>query len=59
MTKILKNRYLTLGEIDMTDLILSAICIGCIIVTVKEIGRMLDDDVDLDEKEYCPGVDEE
>lgn len=44
----------------MTDLILSAICIGCIIVTVKEIGRMIDgDDVELDEKEYCPGLDEE
>jgi hypothetical protein len=48
-----------MGEIDMTDLILSAICIGCIIVTLKEIGRMLNDDVDLDEKEYCPGLDEE
>lgn len=43
----------------MTDLILSAICIGCIVVTLKEIGGMLDDDVDLDEKEYCPGLDEE
>lgn len=43
----------------MTDLILSAICIGCIIVTLKEIGIMLDDDIDLDEKEYCPGLDEE
>lgn len=43
----------------MTDLILSAICIGCIIVTLKEIGRMLDDGVDLDEEEYCPGLDEE
>ena len=43
----------------MTDLILSAICIVCIIATVKEIGRMLDGDTDLDEKEYCPGLDEE
>lgn len=43
----------------MTDLILSAICIGCIIVTLKEIGSMLDGDTDLDEKEYCPGLDEE
>ena len=43
----------------MTDLILSAICIGCIIVTLKEIGGMIDGDVDLDEKEYCPGLDEE
>ena len=43
----------------MTDLILSAICIGCIIVTVKEIGRMLDGDIDLDEEEYCPGLDED
>ena len=43
----------------MTDLILSAICIGCIIVTVKEICRMIDGDVELDEKEYCPGLDEE
>lgn len=43
----------------MTDLILSAICIGCIVVTLKEISRMLDGDTDLDEKEYCPGLDEE
>ena len=43
----------------MTDLILSAICTGCIVVTLKEIGGMLDDDAELDEKEYCPGLDEE
>ena len=44
----------------MIDLILSAICIWCIFRITKEIDIMFDDDdVDLDEKEYCPGLDEE
>ena len=44
----------------MIDLILGAICIWCIFMITKEIDIMFDDDdVDLDEKEYCPGLDED
>ena len=43
----------------MIDLILGAICIWCIFMITKEIDIMFDDEIDLDEKEYCPGLDDE
>lgn len=43
----------------MIDLILCVICILCIFRITKEIDIMFDDEIDLDKKEYCPGLDEE
>lgn len=43
----------------MIDLILGVICILCIFRITKEIDIMFDDEIDLDKKEYCPGLDEE